>query len=154
MASWCCRSLRRWLASVAIPVARGGLAGVAGGWALAGRAVARRGVARCRAGPAVLGIWPTPACRAVWRTLGARLVGARRARLVATVVTLGLSTAFVLLMLALASALSTLETDPGALGKRYQLTASLPAGAVPRVLAIPGVQAAAPRYEVQAADSF
>ena len=55
--------------------------------------------------------------------LGARLVGARRARLVATVITLGLSTAFVLLMLSLASALSTLETDPGALGKRYQLTA-------------------------------
>ena len=41
----------------------------------------------------------------------------------ATAVTLGLSTAFVLLMLALASALSALETDPGALGKRYQLTA-------------------------------
>ena len=44
--------------------------------------------------------------------LGARLVGARRARLAATVLTLGLSTAFVLLMLALASALSALETDP------------------------------------------
>ena len=61
-----------------------------------------------------------------WRLLGARLVAARRVRLVATVVTLGLSTAFVLLMLALATALGTLETDPGALGKRYQLTASLP----------------------------
>ena len=87
-------------------------------------------------------------------TLGARLVGARRARLVATALTLGLSTAFVLLMLALASALSTLETDPGALGKRYQLTATLPPSAGARVARIPGVQAAAPRYEVQAADSF
>ena len=55
--------------------------------------------------------------------LGARLVGARRARLAATAVTLGLSTAFVLLMLVLASELNTLETDPGALGRRYQLTA-------------------------------
>ena len=86
--------------------------------------------------------------------LGARLVAARRVRLAATVVTLGLSTGFVLLMLALASALSALETDPGALGKHYQLTASLPVSAVPRVRAIPGVQAAAPRYEVEAADSF
>jgi ABC-type antimicrobial peptide transport system permease subunit len=86
--------------------------------------------------------------------LGARLVGARRARLAATVVTLGLSTAFVLLLLALAAALQSLETDPGALGKRYQLTASLPASQTGRVARIPGVQAAAPRYETQAVDSF
>jgi hypothetical protein len=86
--------------------------------------------------------------------LGARLVGARRARLVATALTLGLSTAFVLLMLALASALSTLETDPSALGKRYQLVATAPPSAAPRVARIPGVAAAAPRYEIQAADSF
>ena len=86
--------------------------------------------------------------------LGARLVGARRARLVATVVTLALSAAFVLLMLALASELRNLETDPGALGKKYQLTAVLPASAVAQVRRIPGVQAVAPRYEVEAADSF
>ena len=87
-------------------------------------------------------------------TLGARLVGARRGRLAATVLTLGTSAAFVLLLLALASALSALETDPGALGKRYQLTASLPADRVAAVRAVAGVQAAAPRYEVQAVDSF
>ena len=86
--------------------------------------------------------------------LGARLVAARRVRLAATVVTLGLSTAFVLLLLSLASALSALETDPGALGRRYQLTASAPPSLAPQVRAIPGVQAAAPRYEIQAADSF
>jgi ABC-type lipoprotein release transport system permease subunit len=86
--------------------------------------------------------------------LGSRLVRARPARLIATVITLGLSTAFVLLMLSLASALSALETDPGALGKRYQLTASLPASAAPQVRAISGVQAAAPRYDTQAVDSF
>ncbi|MEO6859676.1 MAG: ABC transporter permease [Solirubrobacteraceae bacterium] len=87
-------------------------------------------------------------------SLGARLLVARRARLIATALTLGASTAFVLLLLALASALSALETDPGALGKRYQLTASLPASGVGRVRAIPGVQAAAPRYQVEAVDSF
>ena len=57
-------------------------------------------------------------------------------------------------MLSLASALSTLETDPGALGKRFQLTASLPPSLTSRVRSIPGVQAAAPRYEVEGADSF
>ncbi len=88
--------------------------------------------------------------------LGVRLVGARRARWLASVVTLGLSAAFVLLMLALASELSTLETDPGALGKKYQLTASLPPPSVSpaRLRAIPGIAAIAPRYEIIAADSF
>jgi ABC-type antimicrobial peptide transport system permease subunit len=86
--------------------------------------------------------------------LGARLVGARRARLAATVVTLGLSAAFVLLMLSLASELSSLETDPSALGKKYALTADLPPSAASRVRAIPGVAAVAPRYSTLAADSF
>ncbi len=92
--------------------------------------------------------------RAGLTVLGARLVGARRTRLIATVAALGFSTAFVLLVLALASALSSLETDPQALGRRYQLTAQQPASAVPRVRAIPGVQAVAPRYEDQAVDSY
>jgi ABC-type lipoprotein release transport system permease subunit len=99
-----------------------------------------------------------PGLRAVRPTglgvLGARLVVARRARLVATVITLGLSAAFVLLMLSLASELSALQTDPGALGQRYQLTAALPASAAPSVRRIAGVQAVAPRYEVQTVDSF
>jgi ABC-type lipoprotein release transport system permease subunit len=86
--------------------------------------------------------------------LGGRLTGARRTRWAATALTLGLSTAFVLLMLALASALSALETDPQELGKRYQLTAALPASAAVRARRIPGVQAAAPRYQEQAVDSF
>ena len=87
-------------------------------------------------------------------TLGARLVAARRARLAATVITLGLSAGFVLLMLSLASELSALQTDPSALGRRYQLTATLPPRAVPAVRRIPGVQDAAPRYELRSADSF
>jgi ABC-type antimicrobial peptide transport system permease subunit len=85
-------------------------------------------------------------------TLGARLVLARRARLIATATTLGLSVGFVLLLLALASELSALQTDPSALGERYQLTASLPPGKAAAVRRIPGVVAAAPRYEVQGVD--
>jgi hypothetical protein len=92
--------------------------------------------------------------RAGLTVLGIRLAGARRVRLLTTAATLGFSTAFVLLMLALASALSSLETDPGALGKRYQLTAQLPASAAARVRTIRGVRAAAPRYQIEAADSF
>ena len=86
--------------------------------------------------------------------LGMRLVSARRLRLTATLSVLGISVAFILLMLALASELKVLESDPSALGKRYQLTAALPATAAPAVRRIGGVSAAAPRYEVQAVDSF
>jgi ABC-type antimicrobial peptide transport system permease subunit len=86
--------------------------------------------------------------------LGARLVSARRVRLAATLAVLGVSVAFILLMLALASELGALSSDPSALGKRYQLTASLPASASARVARLSGVAAAAPRYEVQAIDAF
>lgn len=86
--------------------------------------------------------------------LGIRLAGARRVRLIATALTLGLSAGFVLLILALASELSTLETDPSALGKRYQLVSAAPPSLASRVARIPGVQGAAARYEVQAADAY
>ena len=86
--------------------------------------------------------------------LGVRLAGARRVRLAATVCALAACSAFVLLMLALAAELGTLENDPAALGRRYQLTASLPAHAAARVRTLPGVEAAAPKYEVDALDSF
>jgi ABC-type antimicrobial peptide transport system permease subunit len=141
-----------WLASIAIPV----LAVAWPAWRAAGRdpvallqgAELRRGFA-AGGGPFRFGL-----NRAGLAVLGARLVGARRARLVAAAITLGASTAFILLMLALASALASLETDPGALGKRYQLTANLPASDATRVRAIPGVKAAAPRYELDGVDSF
>ena len=143
-----------WLAAIAIPV----LAAAWPAWRAAGRSPVallrgaelqrRRGRGRGR-GPA-----RPAAARAGLTVLGARLVSARRTRLVATVAALGFSTAFVLLMLALASALSSLETDPQALGKHYQLTADLPASAVPRVRRIQGVQAVAPRYEEEAVDSY
>ena len=144
-----------WVAAVAIPV----LAAAWPAWRAAGRSpvallrgaeLKRRRRRRDRSrGPAGPGT-----ARAGLTVLGARLVSARRTRLVATVAALGFSTAFVLLMLALASALSSLETDPQALGKRYQLTANLPASAVPRVRRIRGVQAVAPRYEDEAVDSY
>jgi predicted lysophospholipase L1 biosynthesis ABC-type transport system permease subunit len=86
--------------------------------------------------------------------LGARLVSARRARLAATVITLGLSAGFVLLMLSLASELSALQTDPSALGRRYQLTAALPPSDAGKVARIAGVADVAPRYDVRAVDSF
>jgi ABC-type antimicrobial peptide transport system permease subunit len=146
------------LASVAIPV----LGAAWPAWRAAGRSpvgLLRGGelVAGGRGGPGrkpARGPGGGRAHRGGLATLGARLVLARRVRLAATVVTLGLSTGFVLLMLALASALSALETDPQALGKRYQLTASMPVSTLPQVRAIPGVSGAAPRYETQAADSY
>lgn len=140
-----------WALSVAIPV----LAATWPAW----RAAGRPPVALLQGAGLSRGRDPRPGGARRVRfggvaVLGARLVAARRGRLAATVLTLGTSTAFVLLLLALASALSALETDPGALGKRYQLTAALPADSAPHVRAVAGVRAAAPRYEVQALDSF
>lgn len=86
--------------------------------------------------------------------LGARLATTRRVRLVATLASLAICTSFVLLMLALAAELNTLANDPTALGRRYQLSASLPASAAPRVRALPGVSAVGPRWEVSAVDAY
>jgi predicted lysophospholipase L1 biosynthesis ABC-type transport system permease subunit len=82
--------------------------------------------------------------------LGARLVAAHRVRYVLLVTVLGAAAAVVLLLTSIASLLVTLRDDPGTLGKRYQLTAGLPAERVPEVRAIDGVRDAAPRYEVDA----
>jgi ABC-type lipoprotein release transport system permease subunit len=86
--------------------------------------------------------------------LGARLVATRRARLAATVTMLAFSVAFVLLMIALASTLSSLETDPQALGKHYQLTANAPPSEAARIAALPGIAAAEPRFQVHAVDGY
>lgn len=82
--------------------------------------------------------------------LGARLVAARRGRFAAVVAVLGSAAGVVLLLLALATLLERLRDDPATLGKRYQLTARLPAQDAAKVEAIPGVQAAAPRYSLDA----
>ena len=85
---------------------------------------------------------------------GMRLVAARRTRAAATVAVLGAATGVVLLMLGLASLLDRLEGDPTIVGKRYQLSAQAPASQTSEIRAIAGVAAAAPRYLVEAADSF
>jgi ABC-type lipoprotein release transport system permease subunit len=86
--------------------------------------------------------------------LGARFATAARARWLATVATIGVCAGVVALMLALASLLERLRDDPGTVGKRYQLTVRLDASLADEVRAIPGVADAAPRYVVDAADSF
>ena len=86
--------------------------------------------------------------------LGARLALARRGRAAATVVVLAVSGSVVLLMLGLASLVAALRDDPGSVGKRYDLSARLPADRAADVRALPGVADAAPRYVVQGADSF
>ena len=82
--------------------------------------------------------------------LGVRLVTARRARFGVLIGVLGTAVSVVLLLLGLASLLTALRDDPATLGKRYQLTARLPVDSVARIEAIPGVLAAAPRYELNA----
>jgi ABC-type antimicrobial peptide transport system permease subunit len=141
-----------WAAAIALPVA----AAVWPAWRAAGRSPVAllRGAELHQRRRAAIRIPAVPAFRSGMSMLGARLVVARRVRWIATAAVLGFSTAFVLLMLALASSLASLETDPAALGKRYHLTADLPASASRRVRAIRGVQAAAPRYEEEAVDSF
>jgi ABC-type lipoprotein release transport system permease subunit len=86
--------------------------------------------------------------------LGARFATAARARWVAAVATIGVCAGVVTLMLALASLLERLRDDPGTVGKRYQLTVQLDESFTDDVRAIPGVADAAPRYSVDAADSF
>ncbi|HEV2772260.1 MAG TPA: ABC transporter permease [Thermoleophilaceae bacterium] len=86
--------------------------------------------------------------------LGVRIVAARRVRLTATATVLAVATAVVLLMLALAALLERLAEDPGTLGKRYELTADASTTSAREVRALPGVEAVAPRYAVEATDSF
>ena len=86
--------------------------------------------------------------------LGARLVAARRARFAAIVGVLGAAAAVVLLLIGLAGLLQRLRSDPATLGKRYQLSVRAPADTAPSIAAIPGVVGAAPRYSVDAANSF
>jgi len=133
-----CSTWPAWTATAAAPAAllRGG--------ELRGR----RGPRRPRAAAAERRLPPSVA------VLGARMVAARRARYAGVVAVLGACAAVVLLMLALASLLERLRDDPATLGKRYSLTVSADASAVPDVEAVPGVRAAAARWQLHAVDSF
>jgi len=129
-----CATWPAWTATAAAPAAllRGG--------ELRGRRARRRAGARL--------LPPAPAA------LGARLVAARRARYAGVVAVLGVCAAVVLLMLSLASLLERLRDDPATLGKRYALTVSAGTSSIPAVEAVPGVRAAAARWQLHAADSF
>ena len=83
-----------------------------------------------------------------------RMVVSRPVRTLATAAVLAASCAVILLMLALATTLDSLENDPGALGKRYQLTARGSASTLDAVSAVPGVGAAAQRFSADVADSY
>jgi ABC-type lipoprotein release transport system permease subunit len=85
---------------------------------------------------------------------GARFALAARGRFAATVATIAVCAGVMTLMLALAALLERLRDDPGAIGKRYQLTVRLDPLDVPAVRAIPGVADAAERYQADVADSF
>lgn len=82
------------------------------------------------------------------------MANARRGRTLTTALVVGTATSVVLLMLALASFLQGLQNDPGAIGKRYELSASFPAKRAGEIAALPGVNAAAPRLELDGLDSF
>lgn len=89
-----------------------------------------------------------------WVGLGMRMAVARPVRVLATAAVLAASGGVVLLMLALAGLLDSLEHDPGAVGKRYELTAPGSVGSVARAEAVPGVAAAARRFSFDAADAY
>jgi ABC-type lipoprotein release transport system permease subunit len=86
--------------------------------------------------------------------LGLRMALARPARTAGGVAVLGSAVVVILLILSIATLLLRLDRNPVAVGKRYQLTVSAPASEAARVAQLPGVEAAAPRYDVNAADSF
>jgi predicted lysophospholipase L1 biosynthesis ABC-type transport system permease subunit len=86
--------------------------------------------------------------------LGLRMALARPARGAAGALVLGSAVVVILLILSIAALLLRLDRNPVAIGKRYQLTVAAPPEAATRVARLPGVAAAAPRYDVNAVDSF
>jgi hypothetical protein len=80
--------------------------------------------------------------------LGLRLVLARPLRTTATIGVLGASTAIILLILTIATVLSSLRTSPAAVGKRYQLTVDAPASDANQVRRLSGVSGVTPRWSV------
>ena len=85
--------------------------------------------------------------------LGARLAVSRPGRLLVGAVAIAAAVATVLLLLALARFLVDAQREPWAIGERYALLVE-DAASLPRVLATPGVAAAAERLEVRGVDAF
>ena len=67
---------------------------------------------------------------------------------------LAAASATLILLLALASLLTALRDDPATVGKRYSLTANLPAESAGDVRALRGVDDAAARYTINASAAF
>jgi ABC-type lipoprotein release transport system permease subunit len=86
--------------------------------------------------------------------LGLRMALARPVRSAAGAVVLGSAVVVILLILSIAALLLRLNSSPVAIGKRYQLSVAAPPGEAPRISRLPGVEDAAPRYDISAADSF
>jgi putative ABC transport system permease protein len=86
--------------------------------------------------------------------LGLRMAAARPARTLGGTVVLGSAVVVILLILSIAALLLRLDRNPVAVGKRYQLTVPAAPFDASRIARVPGVEAAAPRYELNAADSF
>jgi ABC-type lipoprotein release transport system permease subunit len=86
--------------------------------------------------------------------LGLRMALARPVRAAAGTIVLGSAVVVILLILSIATLLLRLDSNPVAIGKRYQLSVSAPPAEASRIARLPGVEAAAARYEVNAADSF
>ncbi len=85
---------------------------------------------------------------------GARLALARPFRAAALVAVVSASAAVALLILTIAAVLRHLEHDAQTLGTRYQLTVPAAESSLASIRRVPGVADAAPRYQVEAADSF
>ena len=86
--------------------------------------------------------------------LGLRMALARPVRAAGGALVLASAVVVILLILSIATLLLRLDSNPVAIGKRYQLTVSAPPAQASRIARLPGVEAAAPRYDVNAADSF
>jgi FtsX-like permease family len=86
--------------------------------------------------------------------LGLRMALARPVRAAGGALVLASAVVVILLILSIATLLLRLDSNPVAIGKRYQLAVSAPPALASRIAGLPGIAAAAPRYDVNAADSF
>ncbi|MGI8727456.1 MAG: FtsX-like permease family protein [Solirubrobacterales bacterium] len=86
--------------------------------------------------------------------LGLRLASAKRLRTGGTALIVAAAASVVLLMVGLATFLDDLQNDPGTIGRNYEISADLGPDSVEEVRQIDGVAEVAPRYQVDALDSF
>ncbi len=86
--------------------------------------------------------------------LGLKFARTRWGRTLTTALVVGAATSVILLMLALASFLQDLQNDPGAIGKRFQISARAAPGQVDEIGSLPGVAQASERYEIDGLDSY